>query len=258
MTGPIDWLVFSRDRPLQVDALLRSLERHATDVTRTVTVLYRSSGGDFESGYMLARSRWPWAWFAPEIDFRYQVETWFEQATETVGFLCDDDAFYRPAPAVIELPFSFRLGLNCRFQHPTGLEQIAPTPFGDIADGLSWSWRDADGDFGYPLSLDGHVYRKPTLENPWPAGYVDPTTLEAALASNAASFKPLMMHSPGHSCLVSIPANRVTEHSHNPIMPNGPSVDELADAYVHGRTLALDEMDFSGVQGAHWEVELVY
>lgn len=267
MTG-IDWLVFSRDRPCQLDALLRSLERHAGEPTRTVSVLYHSSSPGFDAGYALTRSAWPWAWHVPEIDFSEQVRRWLLQATDVVGFLCDDDLFYRPAPVLRELPlpFSYRLGFNCTRQHPTGREQRLPEIRDAVSDLLSWEWLGAEGDFGYPFSLDGHAYaREAIIGLVHDVDFVDPTTLEAGVVSALLdpSFNRTRerfgstYHAPARSCLVSIPANRVTMSSHNPIMADGLSVVELNALFLRHQRIDLDAMDFSNVDGAHSEVPYV-
>ena len=90
-----------------------------------------------------------------------------------------------------------------------------------------WRWREADGDFGYPLSLNGTIYRSadllPLLDFP----FANPTQLEAGLAARADRFAPEWMTAPLHSCCVSLPHNVVSDSSG---CPRGSNPDWQPDA----------------------------
>ena len=123
----VDVLVFSKDRAAQLDLLLRSIKRFAPRFYRSVTVLYAYSEPCYREGY--ERLLYPLRrnlLFVHQRDFEQQVRHWLDHSDGPVSFLCDDDVFYAPAP-----------------------------PAGELR--LPWSLRG--GDYDYPFSLDGNVYR---------------------------------------------------------------------------------------------------
>lgn len=263
MSG-IHCLVFSKDRPLQLDAFLRSARRYAP--YETVTTL--------NSLPISTRlNRWDIAYEICDHEHRFWGEQWndqkwgfekfvrgFLERHERVVFHTDDDVWFREPPAgEFPWPVSFRLGWNTTWCHPQKRRQETPLGIIDYNDWIVWQWRDADGDFGYPLSLNGTVYRSadllPLLDFP----LQNPTQLEAGLAARAGRFAPEWLAAPAHSCCVSLPHNRVSEDSGcpagaNPDWQPGP----LLDAFLDGYRLDLDAMDFTGIIGAHQEVPLAF
>jgi hypothetical protein len=263
------WLIFSRDRACQLDLLLRSIEEHALHLFQEVTVLYRASDAAFHAGYEKLIESGEAAWLvdhwkqedAPDM-FEMHTRVWLgdKPPGDRIGFLVDDDVFFAPAPDIAQenIPYSLRLGLNTTFQHPTGLDQ-APPPNVHIANGrIYWNWQGAQGDFGYPLSLDGHIYRRSTVSGLLDFSFGSPTQLEAGLASRAGHFWPTLYTAAEHSCLVSVPANRVTEGSSNPVMADGPSVAELNVRWLAGERIALSPFNTATITAAHQEVKYLY
>ena len=78
------------------------------------------------------------------------------------------------------------------------------------------------------------------------------------MACYAAWWSRETLTAPLHSCLVSLPHNRVTVQASNPIsgVPEW-SADALCDAFLDGLRIDYAAMDFSGVDAAHAEVPLV-
>lgn len=269
----VDWLVFSRDRACQLDALLRGLDWYAPHLTRSVSVIYRATDDEHEAGYRQLRGLHRPVSFTREAHvgggargpaFADAVHTWLAPGRVAVGFLCDDDLWLRAPPlaALSRMPFSCRLGRNTVYQHPTGLGPYRPPklePVGETV--LSFEWEGANGDFGYPLSLDGHIYEPGTIRDlVEQVRFTDPTTLEAGLASIAHRFRPRRIQvAAAGSSLVSVPANRVTENSHNPIMD---STGDLRPSRLLERFLAGDRINpwatarrYAGlVDAAHFEL----
>ena len=235
MSG-IACMVFTKERPLQLHAFLRSAERYAPYESMEVN-----------------------RHLAPQL-FEEQTRT-FLAKHERVVFHTDDDVFFREAKMPPRWtfdgpPHSYRLGRNTRFQHPTQSQQDVPPLLHDYQRIWHWRWREADGDFGYPLCLNATVYRSADLLPLLDFHFDNPTSLEAQLAAKADEFAPEWMTAPLHSCCVSIPYNRVTIGSQNPISDDprwtASALKELWDA---GYRLDIDKMDFSNVIGAHQVIE---
>lgn len=251
---------------MQLDAFLRSARRYApyetiTPLLRTSTSHVLSYGTCWEENG--SGAPWPLD-TAPYGSFEESVRA-FLLAHERVVFHTDDDVFFRHAEipeeywqlasrnlAHTEAVGSLRLGLNTTYCHPLSREQQVP-------QGSLWEWREADGDFGYPLSLNGTVYFSKDLLPLLPRHFYNPTELEAQLAARAGEFGPEWMTAPLHSCVVSLPHNRVSISSGCPAGANPDwQPDALCQRYLDGWRIDLEAMDFTNIVGAHQEVPLEF
>ena len=111
-------------------------------------------------------------------------------------------------------------------------------------------------DFGYPLSVDGHVFRtKDIMKLSKALNFANPNTYEAALQVYD-TFPRNMMESYKHSKLVGIPVNVVQN-----VYPNkkgekfGISAKELNDKFLADQFVDINKMDFSDIIGCHQEIE---
>lgn len=237
----ITTIILSKDRPAQLDLLLRSLERNGGRQFDPV-VCREPAGHGFESA----------------------VRGWLDLAGEFVCFMCDDGILYRPLPIGFEAcrnPFciatSLRLGDNTTEFYPAGTSNIRPGSH-------LWPWKLQDwqvaGDFFYPGSIDGHVFRTADVRRML-AGkqFPNPTALECALVAGCdelAQERPLMACYP-HSVYVGNPVNRVSEQSGVRFGSRYPvTAQECQERFRRGERIDLDALDFSHVDGAHTEIEL--
>ena len=156
----VNCVVFSKNRAMQLDACLRSIERFAPYDAR-VTAVYTTTDAGFAEGYDLLTPPPGVHLVAQSNDFQRDVLEALDRRHEYTVFHTDDDLFFRPAPAPPLLSaalaaFSLRLGRNTRYCYPRASAQPVP----DAAEHgpyIAWSWPRAQLDFAYPLSLDGHV-----------------------------------------------------------------------------------------------------
>jgi hypothetical protein len=201
-------LIFTKDRPAQLDLLLRSIWQHAP-LYRNVTVLAAYTDTPYLRGYETCSDEHGGQveWWLEERSpggFLRDVWQWLRRAASPVSFLCDDDVFYRDA--VLE-------------------EIVAP-----------WSLRAAD--FDYPFSLDGNIYRKDDL-----VGLLDgltfrnPTQLEAQGHVERARL-PFATVGHGSPCLAGVPLNRVSEDSLMPYLAYHQY--HLNEQYLLGKRLDLE------------------
>jgi hypothetical protein len=263
-------IVFSRDRACQLDLLLTSLEVNAPDLF-DVTVIWMARLENYRRSYEICRKEHPDARFLHEDGLTYQVRSTVARERGLVTFFTDDDVLYRPVGNwAIEtlgleenwICFSLRLGSNTDYCYPLDRSQRVP-------DLMPWKWEEADGDFGYPMSLDGHIFRASDLDM-FLGGrhFGSPNFLEEMLMASALQGvvhgtpfrekRPLMMAYP-ESRLVGIPANRVQTKNPNRHGERHPYlIQDLNDRYLKGERIDLDALDFSDIRGAHQEMELVF
>ena len=253
-------VVFSRNRACQLDLLLTSLERNAPGVF-DVNVLCRADTDDHQDAYRMCRGRFPHATFWYEGTSVPHLAADLLSATDLGCFFTDDSVLYvrMPPPFLLGgvLCFSPRLGRNTTWCYPHGFDQMLPH-FSGGWPLLEWNWKTAHGDFGYPASVDGHVFRSSDLVDALSdcPSTANPNQIEEHLVKHFANDHRQMMASYPQSCLVGIPANVVTD-THRNRHAHGPTADDLCAAYLAGKRLDLDAMDFSDVRGAHQDIELV-
>ena len=272
----ISAIIFSRDRPAQLDLLLASLDRNAPSVFSPVTVIFHASDYDYAHGYVTCRREHPGVRFVEENEFRQDFFHVLDLVdTPLVTTFCDDDVLYRPMPAFSirgstvrlceaedVLCFSLRLGFNTGNCYPLRRMQGLPAfvsrydVYGQL---LAWPWRNGDGDYSYAGSLDGHVWRIDDLraligDRP----FTNPNELEDALVQGCTLAPFATMACYPQSVLVGIPANRVNEtHLGNRYgEEHFESERSLNSRYLEGKRLDLDAIRADKVTGAHTELEL--
>jgi hypothetical protein len=264
-------IVFSRDRAAQLDLLLTSLRTNAPGLHDLLTVLWRASDELYRQAYDVCQAEHPEAEFVAEHSFADDLRSLLAPA-EQVVFFTDDSVLFRSLQQRERTPvewladdsellcFSLRLGLNCEDCYPRACPQRQPE-FSGRGDVLSWTWKNADGDFGYPMSLDGHV-----MDAALPSQLIgtrrpaNPNELEGALA-DAVGSAPVAprIASYRESHLVSIPANRVNEtHPNRFDSASEAGAHELNVRYLSGQRLDLEAIDFTSVNAAHAELPLAW
>ncbi len=212
-------IVFSKNRACQLDLLLRSMTKNATDVFGQVYVIWKGDG-EYAAAYHICQDEHLSAVFLRESDLRDDTLSLVGSGGGHIAFLMDDCVFYReddgPSPegALDDedvLCFSPRLGLNTTWVYPLDRRQEVPAARAAEDGIVYWPWLGSDGDFGYPFSLDGNIFRNddllPLLHDVY--DWSTPNTVEAALAQMRDRLGRPLMTSHTQSSLVGVPANRV-------------------------------------------------
>ena len=263
-------VIFSRDRALQLHALLRSFASHVAQPRPPLTVLYRATNARHAAAYQelfrevatLGLDIRP----VPETPgrFRDQLLAVLAGASASqVFFLVDDMVFIRPVDFSAfrgldgtRCIFSLRLGKQVVFSYPEQRDLALPTVTpGPIATTLTWRWRDGDGEWDYPLSVDGHVFASCEIQAmlrsvPFQA----PNSLEWALV---ARFHPWVRLRAGvcypEACVVNVPLNRVQHEMPNRAEDGSP--DELLRLWEAGQMLDFGALARQTCRSAHFPVE---
>lgn len=265
-------VIFSKDRPLQLDATIRSLQNNCDDIRPSdLRVLYAASKPAFAAGYRVLANEHPGVRFQLESDFRADLIRLVEESAYVL-FLVDDTLFVGPTSLVgtIEvldedpacLGFSFRLGRNTTHSYALDKPQRVPG-FEEHSSGiLTFEWTEAEHDFGYPLEVSSSLYRTadvlPLLRT---LNYRNPNTLESVLAQHADSFRETR---PRLACFVrsvafSVPANLVQTEWRNRIDGNPALTTEaLEDVYARGQRLDVKRYRGFVANACHQELEFFF
>lgn len=258
-------IVFSKNRPLQVYAFLESLFLNTKIDPKDVNILFKADH-DYVVPYWDMATKFPGVKFHPEYDFRAQTMALLQEAKDKVVFFTDDDVFKEKTDLDLACKFldmnppifcfSLRLGKHLSYCYSTQSPQNVPQgttkePF------FVWSWKGTDWDWNYPLSVDGHIFRKSDILNAaqGSGGWKSPNTFEG----NMSHLHPQIPH-PQMACFTTskvfnIPHNRVQNEVHN--VHGGGSENELLEAWNNGKK--IDIKSFQGIKNksAHQLVPIV-
>jgi len=279
----IQVVIFSFNRALQLDSLIESILRYDNSKSFETIVLYSYSSNVYKKSYDLLKKKYPSIVWKEEntekiqklnFDFNYfHLHNWYwwlkypmlrmkksnfkrlllktieESKHDFLMFLTDDSLFYReiiiPQESIQRMiDTSGKTSLSLR--HGVNLKGGVYTIEKDV---IQWDIKDNDEktDWGYPFSVDGHIYLKnkilPALKK---TIFNNPNTLESNLCSHVKKrqlFPYLIANR--ESCLIGFELNRVQD-----VFPNNHlniSSEILNNYFLNNYSLDIDyclEKDF--------------
>lgn len=260
----LDVVIFSKDRACQLDLLIRSVKRYFAQWERSrVHVLYTWSSAAFARGYEIVRADHRELTYVCERD---RSAGFRELVLDIVGeeryvmFLVDDDVFKEPFSldcaefnCLAENPQLMCLSLRMcpRMNYTYTYDRLMEIPA--FEQGVIWDWTTADGDWGYPMSIDGHIFRTTelaplirTLE------FTNPNTFESVLATHPLA-NPIAICFE-ESKLINLPVNRVQDtfpNRHGDI-----TAESLNDRFLAGARLSLHTVNGVRNCSPHCEIPL--
>lgn len=266
MDHQLEVMVFSKDRAAQLELLLRSIKRFCADWERIRwTVVHKGSTPEYALGYAVCRDLHPE--FAHVDEDAYPQLSFHEIVLANIGdspyfaFLVDDNVFKEPFeldsaemrrfaadPEIACL--SLRMAPRMDRCHP--MQIMTPPP--EFEDGTVWRWAGHRGDWGYPMSIDFHIFRRedivPLLVQ---LPFQSPNWLESMLAANPLSAPKMICFE--ESKVVNLPVNRVQDTHPNPHAGTH-GQDELNAGFLAGRRLALEHLVGVENLSPHFELPL--
>ena len=284
--GMISAIVFSKDRALQLDLTLNSIQRNFKQVSE-ILVIFQASTEHVQSYQILQKE-------CLDTNFILQSEedsgglfgdiekTISHACQEYICFLTDDDIVYSSvafSASVLDGLFhnpcsclSLRLGSNIRKRdYGDGVLRDDCIPLRERNDPfLTWNRTTipVGGYWSYPLSVDGHIFRKQDarrfakelniLNNSGAFEWKQtPNEFEAKLQRFWFDIPPLMA-SLKTSCVVNSPNNRVQNTIKN---RHGDefSYDAqfLNEKFLGGYRINLDHIDFPEIVCPHQELDIL-
>lgn len=245
-------IIFSFDRAIQLELLLKSIITHDTDNVLDTSILYSYTSEEHEDSYRVLTERYPqfewvlekrfpkkritplftsyWHNYYWWIKYKYSrsisskfreqlIDTMKANRSDLVMFLTDDSMFFRD----IKLPYHpveeiRRKPETCSFSFRHG-SNITGGNYGKVGDLLYWNRFDKQDhpEWSFPFSVDGHVYNKNYIKNIFErVWFKNPNTLEGNVACYVSEKKLLpTIFANTESCLVGFELNRVQNISNN-------------------------------------------
>ena len=274
----INGLILSKNRSSQLRLLLESIELNAPDLFNEIKIIHASSNEDFAKGYEKLKSERILSNLVWEKEENFVQDFLHALKTCETDYICgivDDCIFYKrlaskPQDIIDVLTddvfcFSFRLGLNTTTQYyMRPQERFELKAYEQSGIFVRWNWKEWDSklNYGYPISLDGHIFRAKELSDlshkfkfdylrQW-EGVIAGKCREETDRHNMAAYK--------QSVLFSIPANCVQDPPLVAGQLHEYSEEELNNLYLKDEVIDLGMMEyaFQNVTWAHNEFPLMF
>jgi glycosyltransferase involved in cell wall biosynthesis len=265
-------LIFSKNRAMQLEALLRSLYDNCSDSSKlNIKVLFTADTELFLSQYFKLRTEFSSVDFIQQTDFKSNLLSIID-GHEYLMFLVDDNIFVREfsitkiTDCLKEEPgalgFSLRLGVNTTYCYSMNKPQTLPVFKMKVNDSLLYDWTKSEYDFNYPLEVSSSVFRVsdliPVLEK---SNYINPNSLELVLDSVKKfyiQFRPLLFCAET-SISFCVPINKVqTDIPNRTGSDNTYTPENLARLYENGERINISSLKRFVPNACHQEVELEF
>ncbi|MFC1842066.1 hypothetical protein ACFLYU_00200 [Candidatus Dependentiae bacterium] len=245
-----DLVAFSFNRPIQLYALLESLDTYVTGLEQ-VHIIYRSTNENYEQAYQEVIEQFPYVIFHkqganPKKDFKpLTLHASFDSPCAYILFAVDDIIVkdFINIENDIELlketnayGFYYRLGLNINWNYPYNRANKVSKIEKINDDVHQWHLKNGTYDWGYPNTVDMTMYKKSDIQNDLKRmHYHAPNPLEgnwARLGNKIRkSGKTGLCHE--KSKIVNLPLNRVQNVYQNRHM-NTLGAEELLEKFNQG------------------------
>lgn len=265
-----DLVIYSFDRPLQLYALLESVDKYVSGLGE-VHVIYRASDNEYASAYKEVEQAFGGFIFAKQGDNPYEdfrpltLSAAFDSPHEYIVFAVDDIIVkdFINVPTEIDLiektgayGFYYRLGKHLDYCHPMNCPQKVP-PLTEVSEGVfSWVFSQGECDWAYPNSVDMTLFRKKDIIDDYYSIPLTSPCYEAPWSGRAWRIMSRTGLCYEQSKIVNVPLNRVQNICRNRHM--GVSPKNLLDMFNQG--LKIDIKPFFRVdnKSAHAEYDLQF
>ena len=264
-TKPINIVVFSKDRAMQLELLIRSFNHFVVNSDLyIINVIYTYSNDRFRQGYdKLINMGYSNVVFHKETNFKPNLLELIDVNKEHTVFFVDDIVFKNPldfydkqmeifdwdASIVCR---SLRLHTDLNYCYPLRIPMKQPKFLKDNV----FIWKGLKGDYGYPMSLDGNIFRtKDIIALLTNLEYANPNTLEGAMVQHTQGLPPKMICYE-RSALLSNPLNKVQNVNDN--ICGTISAEFLNNKFLDG--FIIDITNFMGLhnRSCHQEIPVSF
>jgi hypothetical protein len=260
-------IIFSMDRPIQLDALLRSLCINKKGACEVI-VIFNTSTTAQENAYGEVQERHVGnAVFVNEEQFGFRrsvLSSIGSLKAESMFFLVDDiiftekvDFFQLAKINTKKNIVSLRLGEHLSFSYVVSKPQPLPNFVCRKKSWLCWGWKDAELDWSYPLSVDGHIFNRREMEilveN---LRFSSPNSLEFALQEVKGIFERRRGVCYRKAKLVNVPCNRVQNEVDN--IYGSIHQDDLLRIWQEGREINLAPLQGYVNKSVHEEISFEF
>jgi hypothetical protein len=264
-------LLFSCDRPMQLYALLESIEANVKGDSG-VYVIGRATTDAYAKGYQHVAERFPHVSFIMQqaedgSDFRPLVLDTLERKIDVSHIVFGVDDIIVTAPIDLAQGMAslaktgayglyYRLGKNTTYCYMAKEEQGVP-PLIELGDSLyAWQFSAGKCDWDYPNTVDFTLFRKrDVLADLSLIPFNTPGWLEARWSGLASHDRVGLVYE--RSSIVNIPLNVINDQFGNAHMASH-TAETLHQAFMSGKKIDITPLQGIAPLSAHSEYEIVF
>lgn len=268
-------IIFSEDRPAQLSLLLDSIIKNAENVF-DINVLIFNPQEEFKESYqkLISKNKYSNVKFDFfENNLKEKVLDIIQNGNDYFNFFLDDNILYKTINlediiSQIELHedvlcFSLRLGKNVKKCYTLGGVDNVIQDIEDDGKFMKWDWSKYYLDFGFPFSIEGHVFRKKDIFKLTRKSLFNfPEELEISLFDFTESFPRKKIVSYVHSHLLGVPVARLQESLESEALVALKEAEykvirkEINNQFINDNFIKLEDIDFSDIFGCHQKIDL--
>lgn len=266
-----DLIIFSYDRPMQLHALLDSIDRHMTGF-HNIFVIYKTSAYKYTKGFYQLKKQYPKIQFirqTPQVnDFKPLLMQVLKKASPYIIFSVDDmvvkdNVDLKTAIKFLDITqaycFSLRLGEHINYCYMGDFPSEVPNHVYVNPSILAWEINSARGDWTYANSLDMTIYRRDQILKDFnKITFRNPNQLEVRW--NSIMPKEIMRKVIGlcfkESKALNIPLNQVniSKNRHANLLDK----KELLNKYLDGERFDLSPLFQMKNESVHIEYQPIF
>jgi len=257
-------IVFSKDRACQLELFLRSMKFYFKEFSEhKINVLYTYSNDKFKEGYeklFKIHNDSNIVYIKEYLRFKEHVLQLIDLNNPYSVFFVDDIVFKNEFTLKSKqfklftlddniLTLSLRLHPYLTYCYPARIRMNPPK----FDSNLLFKWLGEGGDYGYPMSLDGHFFRTPEFQMLSKLlDYNSPNSYESILAGYPLNRLKMICFE--ESVIINNPINRVQTFNKN--VHGNITADYLNDSFLDGYIIDLEK--FKGLKNTscHQEIEI--
>ena len=256
-------VIFSKDRGCQLELFLRSMKTHFKEwENQNINILYTYTNNKFAMGYDITKKLHPEFNYKLEKNFKSDLLTLINKNEKLSTFFVDDIIFKEDFSIeddkvkLVEndanvLCLSLRLHPNLTYCYPARVKMAKPP----TDSNNRFDWRGKPGDYGYPMSLDGHIFRTNDIYELFHTlNYNNPNTLESNMASRPISRPFMVMYD--KSVIINNPANRVQTFNQN--VYGNISAEYINEQYLSGKKISIKTSEGFNNISCHQEIDIIF
>jgi hypothetical protein len=256
-------IIFSKNRGAQLELLIRSMKKFFKDFSEfNIKILYKFTSLEFEKGYDKLKNLHKdeniiWK---QDTDFQKCLTDLFDKTEKYSVFFVDDIVFKEPFSIKDEkfkyfethgdiLCLSMRLHPRLTYCYPANVNMTPP----DFKDNNVFLWKGQSGDYGYSMSLDGHIFRsKDIYFYILNMQYDGPNSLEAKMAVSPLFHPKMICYD--KSIIVNNPVNKVQQWNNN--LHGKITAEFLNEQFLSGKKIDLSPFEGFENTSCHQEIPI--
>ncbi len=254
-------IIFSKNRASQLELLIRSMKKYFKEFQQMqIKILYKFTNDEFMKGYSKLIGMHPdeniiWNM---DTDFQKGLIELFDKKEKYTVFFVDDIIFKEPFSIDDDrfkffkshgdiLCLSLRLHPKLTYCYPAKINMTSPA----FTENGVFLWKGQSGDYGYPMSLDGHIFR--TNDINYYISYMKyngPNFLESQMAMQPLFYPKMICYE--KSIIVNNPVNKVQNWNDN--IHGEITAEYLNEQFLSGKI--IDLTPFEGLNNISCHQEL--